>query len=155
MLLRDCVFPQMGIHKPHLPWGVPQEFLDLYQPVADIPLAAHKTFPVDTPPIASPSCHWAAFSGGCGGSNSSDGDGKDPGWCALNEGGGPANCTPGGAVISNEFAQHARHGYYAAVSFADSLLGKLLEQARSMEQWDNTVVLLTSGKHRSDPYHTC
>ena len=138
-------FVGMGIHKPHLPWGVPQEFLDLYEPIADIPLAAHKTFPVDSPPIAYHSCHWAPFSGGCGGGNSSDQTGgQGPGWCALNEGGGPANCTPGGEVISDEFAQHARHGYYAAVSFADSLLGKLLTQARSMKEWENTVVLLTS-----------
>ena len=67
-----------------------------------------------------------------------------PGWCGLNEGAGPANCTPGGRVIPDEFARHARHGYYAAVSFADSLLGKLLAQARAMPAWDNTVVLLTS-----------
>eukprot|EP01043_Picozoa_sp_COSAG02_P014578 COSAG02_NODE_604_length_19688_cov_77.556231_4_plen_49_part_00 len=47
-------------------------------------------------------------------------------------------------MISDKFAQHARHGYYAAVSFADSLLGKLLDKARSMKEWDNTITLLTS-----------
>ena len=133
-------FVAMGIHKPHLPWGVPGEFLEMYDPVDSIELAAHKEFPVDAPPIAYHSCHWAAFgdSGGCGDASTA------PGWCGLNEGAGPANCTPGGRVIPDEFARHARHGYYAAVSFADSLLGKLMAQARAMPAWDNTVLLLTS-----------
>jgi hypothetical protein len=114
------------------------------------------------------SLHQKLRTGGSGSSSTSanGSGGVGPGWCALNEGGGPANCTPGGAenayhlshfiilpvkmpsfyqdrlgtnigkehstkrvalsagkVIDDEFAHHARHGYYAAVSFADSLLG--------------------------------
>lgn len=141
----DRTFPP----QPHLPWGVPSEFLEMYEPIEEISLATHKEFPLGAPAIAYHSCHWAAFSGGCGGVHveQESVDAKrstGPGWCALNEGGGPANCTPGGKVISDEFAQHARHGYYAAVSFADSLLGKLLHQARSMKEWNNTITLLTS-----------
>lgn len=121
----------------------------MYTPVEEIELAAHKEFPRDAPAIAYHSCHWAPFNGGCGGASAETrGQETDktttPGWCALNEGGGPANCTPGGRIIDDKFAQHARHGYYAAVSFADSLLGKLLDKARSMKEWDNTITLLTS-----------
>jgi hypothetical protein len=121
----------------------------MYTPIEEIPLAAHKEFPRGAPAVAYHSCHWAPFEGGCGGAapktaGEQAGQTKKQGWCALNEGGGPANCTPGGQVISDKFAQHARHGYYAAVSFADSLLGKLLDKARSMKEWDNTITLLTS-----------
>ena len=126
----------------------------MYTPIDEIPLAAHKDWPRNAPAIAYHSCHWAPFNGGCGGTSKEPRvlEGKpqeahqatQPGWCALNEGGGPTNCTPGGKVIGDLFAQHARHGYYAAVSFADSLLGKLLDKARSMKEWDNTITLLTS-----------
>jgi hypothetical protein len=121
----------------------------MYTPIEEIPLAAHKEFPRGAPAIAYHSCHWAPFEGGCGGAparpvGEQPAQAPEPGWCGLNEGGGPANCTPGGRVISDKFAQHARHGYYAAVSFADSLLGKLLDKARSMKEWDNTITLLTS-----------
>ena len=86
------------------------------------------------PPVFSILGHWASFPAISGGGMS----------CGLNEGGGPANCTPGGRVIDDDNARLARHGYMAAVSFADSLLGRVLAQARSMQAWDNTLVLLTS-----------
>lgn len=118
----------------------------MYTPIEEISLAVHKEFPQGAPAIAYHSCHWAPFNGGCGATPTKPHalETAKPGWCALNEGGGPANCTPGGKVINDKFAQHARHGYYAAVSFADSLLGKLLKKARSMDEWNNTVTLLTS-----------
>ena len=129
-------FVGFGIHKPHLPWGVPASFFAQYEPVESIPLAKHKNFPQGAPAVAYHSCHWAAFPAQLGSNGSMS--------CSLNEGAGPANCTPGGTVIADTHARQARHGYMAAVSFADSLLGRVLAQARSMDSWDNTVTLLTS-----------
>lgn len=128
----------LTIAQPHLPWGVPASFFKEYLPIDTIPLAKHKAFPKDAPPIAYHSCHWAAFPSPGGNMT-----------CGLNEGAGPANCTPGGKIIGDSHAKLARHGYMAAVSFADSLLGRVLKQARSMKAWSNTIVLLTSDHGKS------
>lgn len=84
----------IGIHKPHLPWGLPQRFWDLYPDETALPIAKHPDVPVNMPPIAYHFCDWAHF---------------------------PHNATHGHPV-STAVAQHARHGYYAAVSFTDSLV---------------------------------
>jgi len=43
---------------------------------------------------------------------------------------------------SKEFHKIARHGYYACVSYADALVGKLLETLDELELRDNTIVVV-------------
>jgi arylsulfatase A-like enzyme len=43
---------------------------------------------------------------------------------------------------SNEFHKIARHGYYACVSYADNLVGKLLDELDKLNLRDNTIVVL-------------
>ena len=45
-------FLALGIHRPHLPWNVPQRFWDMYPDTEDIALPLHEAGPKDMPPIA-------------------------------------------------------------------------------------------------------
>eukprot|EP00041_Stephanoeca_diplocostata_P018444 m.386481 g.386481 ORF g.386481 m.386481 type:complete len:516 (-) comp21014_c2_seq15:267-1814(-) len=109
-------FIGLGIHKPHLPWGLPRRFWELYPDETTLPIAKHPDVPVNMPPIAYHWCDWAHF---------------------------PHNATRGHPV-STAVAQHARHGYYAAVSFTDSLVAQALTALDQTHNADNTVVVLTA-----------
>ena len=54
-------FVGLGIHKPHLPWGVPKSFFDLYPAAAALPLAKHKLVPARMPAVAYHHCQWGPF----------------------------------------------------------------------------------------------
>ena len=86
------------ISEPHLPWGVPEKFFAQYEP-ASLPLAQHKHIPVGMPPIAWHHGTWAHFN---------------------------HTFDPIHGPVSDAVAREARHGYFAAVSFADDLVGKTL-----------------------------
>jgi iduronate 2-sulfatase len=105
-----------GIHKPHLPWAVPERFFRGYNP-ASLPLALHKDIPTDMPPIAWHRGQWGHFN------HSFD---------------------PIVGHVSDEIAREARHGYFAAVSFADDLVGKALDALDETGKANDTVVLLTA-----------
>ncbi|GMI33453.1 hypothetical protein TeGR_g4650, partial [Tetraparma gracilis] len=45
-------FLAVGLHKPHLPWSVPQRFFDLYPDASEIPLAANMYPPEGMPAVA-------------------------------------------------------------------------------------------------------
>jgi arylsulfatase A-like enzyme len=49
-----------------------------------------------------------------------------------------------GEPVADAIAGRARRGYYAAVSFADHLLGTALQALEDIGQGQKTVVLLTS-----------
>jgi arylsulfatase A-like enzyme len=55
------------------------------------------------------------------------------GWCAGVRGG-----------LQDAIAREARHGYFAAVSFADDLVGKALTALDGTGKANDTVVLLTA-----------
>ena len=109
-------FAGLGIHKPHLPWGAPKEFFDQYPPAAQLPLAQHKLVPVGMPAVAYHHCQWGPF---------------------------PWNSSRG-VPVADTIAAQARRGYYAAISFADHLLGTVLQALEDIGQEERTVVLLSS-----------
>lgn len=45
-------FVACGLHKPHVPWVVPQEFFGFFPPVKEIPLAAYVYAPIGMPDAA-------------------------------------------------------------------------------------------------------
>ena len=45
-------FVACGLHKPHVPWVVPQEFFGFFPPVEEIPLAAYVYAPIGMPDAA-------------------------------------------------------------------------------------------------------
>jgi iduronate 2-sulfatase len=109
-------FIGFGIHKPHLPWGVPERFFRQYAP-EDLPLAEHKDIPQGMPPIAWHRGQWGHFN------HSFD---------------------PISGPVSDAVAREARHGYFAAVSFADDLVGKALGALEGTGKANETIVLLTA-----------
>lgn len=114
--LEQPFFIGFGIHKPHLPWAVPERFFRQYTRDA-LPVAEHKDIPTGMPPIAWHRGQWGHFN------HSFD---------------------PISGPVSDEIAREARHGYFAAVSFADDLVGKALDALEETGKANNTVVLLTA-----------
>ena len=110
-------FIGVGFHKPHLPFRSPTEFIGNYPPAEEIPTATNKEFPKNAPTIA-----WN-------------------------------NCLAGGHrykdvtqtrdylhPMEDDEAQRLRRGYYAAVSFTDSLVGKLLGRLKDLGLDNDTIV---------------
>ena len=87
-------------------------------PAEEIEIAAHPHVPTGMPPIAWHQCTWNAF----------------PFWFTK------------GAPVNRTVAQHARRAYYAATSFADHLVGRVLDTIAELGVEDRTIVLLV-GDH--------
>ena len=85
-------------------------------PLASLPIAAHPEPPQGMPPIA-----WHAGQ-----------------WGHFNHSFAP------GRPVSNAVAREARQGYFAAVSFADDLVGRALAALAATGKSNETVVLLTA-----------
>ena len=121
----DPFFIGLGLHKPHLPWAAPQSFFDLYPPPEEIPIAQYPKLPAYLPPIAWHQCTWDAF----------------PFWFSKNQ------------TVNTTVAQHARRAYYAAASFADHLLGRVLTAIKTLGYANTTIVMLV-GDHGWQLGHT-
>ena len=106
----------VGFTKPHLPFVAPKKYWDLYDP-AKIALAANPFRPKDAPDYA---------------------------------------IVPGGELrayqnipigpIPDDLARQLKHGYYAAISYMDAQLGKVLDELDRLKLRDNTIIVLV-GDH--------
>ncbi|WP_395095006.1 sulfatase-like hydrolase/transferase [Armatimonas sp.] len=106
-------FLAVGMAKPHLPFISPQKYWDLYDP-SKIPGADNDTLPEGAPKFA----------------------GHDNG-----ELHGYPNI-PAGNPISPELSRELRHGYYAAISYMDAQVGKVLDALKAEGLDKNTIVVL-------------
>ena len=102
----------VGFIRPHLPFVAPKKYWDLYD-LAKIELAPNPYPPKDAPP-------YALASGG-----------------ELRTYHG----VPQGP-IPEDFARQLKHGYYAAISYMDAQVGRLLDELDRLGIADNTVVVL-------------
>ena len=102
-----------GFVKPHLPFCAPQKYWDLYDP-AKFQLATNRKPPEGAPPYA----------GKHGGEISN----FDP-------------VKPNGDV-NDELARKLIHGYYAATSYMDAQLGRVLDELDRLELSKNTIIVL-------------
>ncbi len=109
---KEPFFLAVGIAKPHLPFVSPKKYWDLYDP-AKIQLAPNPFKPKDAPDYA--------FLGS-GELRSYHGIPADP--------------------IPDDFARQLKHGYYAAVSYADAQIGRVLDELDRLGLRDNTIVIL-------------
>jgi iduronate 2-sulfatase len=118
----------VGLHKPHLPWTVPQAYYDMAPNSEDVALAQHTTPPVGMPELAffSSSIDSELF----GFSNVNITDALPP---SL---GGRSNPLP------PELARQWRRGYYAAVRHTDEMVGRVLDGLATSGRADETVVVL-------------
>ena len=102
----------VGFIKPHLPFVSPKKYWDLYDP-AKIQLAPNKFRPKDAPDYAIlPGSEMRAYHG-----------------------------IPDGS-ISDDLARKLKHGYYAAISYMDAQVGKVLDELDRLGLTKNTIVIL-------------
>jgi arylsulfatase A-like enzyme len=121
----------VGFIRPHLPFVAPKKYWDLYN-AAEIRLA-----PNPYPPKGAPD--YALTSGG-----------------ELRSYHGIPTTGP----ISEEQARQLKHGYYAAISYMDAQVGRVLDELERLGLADNTIVILWGdhgwklGEHGSWCKHT-
>jgi iduronate 2-sulfatase len=106
-------FIACGFTKPHLPFTAPKKYWEMHDPKA-FPLAKLKTPPEGAPPYA----------------------GK--------RGGEIVNYTPvpENGQIGDDLARELIHGYYAATSYMDAQLGRVMEEFDKLGLAENTVIVL-------------
>lgn len=107
-------FFAVGFHKPHLPFVAPKKYWDLYSE-AELPLATHPFPGRNAPPCAFHD--WTA---------------ELRGYLGMPEKG----------PMTEAQARKMIHGYYAAVSYADAQVGRLLDALDQLGLRDKTIVLL-------------
>ncbi len=107
-------FLAVGFMKPHLPFIAPRKYFDLYDPAA-IPLAKTQTIPAGAPEYA--------------GNNSGE----------LR---GYSNIPDGNEEISEDLARQLKHAYYAATSYMDAQVGRVISELDSLGLRENTVIIL-------------
>ncbi len=105
-------FLAVGFIRPHLPFVSPRKYWDLYDP-AKIQLAPNPFRPKDAPDYA-----------------------VLPGGELRNYHGIPEGSVP------DDLARRLKHGYYAAVSYMDAQVGKLLDELDRLNLRTNTIVIL-------------
>jgi iduronate 2-sulfatase len=108
-------FLAVGFRRPHLPFSAPQRFWDLYD------RAKLKTIPQPTPPRGAPEL-------------------------ALHDSSELRGYTdmPKLGAVSAEQAAELRHGYYAATSYSDAQIGRVLTAVREQGLEDKTIVVVWS-----------
>ncbi len=107
-------FLAVGFLKPHLPFNAPAKYWNLYDP-ATISLAEYDEMPTGAPKEAKH--NW----------------GELRSYRSIPEAPEP---------VSEDMARKLRHGYYAATSYVDAQLGKLLQALDDLELAGNTIVVL-------------
>lgn len=109
---KEPFFLAVGFAKPHLPFVSPKKYWDLYDP-AKIELAPNKFRPKNAPDYA-----------------------ILPGGELRNYYGIPSTSIP------DDLARQLKHGYYAAISYTDAQVGKLLDELDRLGLRQNTIVIL-------------
>ncbi|XP_029020588.1 iduronate 2-sulfatase [Betta splendens] len=117
----DPFFLAVGFHKPHIPFRIPQEYLSLY-PIEQMRLAPDPDVPKHLPPVA-----------------------YNP-WTDVRKRDDvqKLNISFPYGPIPKDFQLRIRQHYYAAVSYMDAQVGRLLSALDELGLAENTVVVFTS-----------
>ena len=116
-------FLAFGLHKPHLPWDFPEEFLDYY-PEEQIQMPLNPYIPSDLPEQA-----WVDFS-----------ELRTYSDCSA-EGSGIEDIGVQNVTYPDSKVKELRRAYYAAVSYADQQIGRVIQQLELLGLADNTVIM--------------
>ncbi|MBK1877223.1 sulfatase [Pelagicoccus mobilis] len=111
---KEPFFLGVGFIRPHLPFNAPKKYWDLYGR-AEITLAENSFLPDDMPRSA---------------------------FFNSNETRNYTNIPDGKTPIDEGTAINLRHGYYACVSYVDTLIGRILDRLERLELADNTIIVL-------------
>ena len=106
-------FLAVGFANPHVPWVAPKKYWDLYDP-NKLTLPEFRDKPQDAPAFAAVS-------------------GADFYWYGN---------VPKDRVITPEFGRQCLHGYLAAISYIDALVGRVLAALEENKLAENTIVIL-------------
>lgn len=106
-------FLAVGFHKPHLPFRAPKKYWDMHDP-AKLKLATTTALPKDAPPFVG------------------NGSGELRNYDGMPEKG----------PFDDALARQLIHGYYAAASFTDAQVGRVLEALEKEGLAQNTIVIL-------------
>ncbi len=116
-------FLALGFTKPHLPFCAPTKYWELYDP-AQLPQAKFPTPPADAPRYA----------------------GK--GLLELNQ----YQPVPQDPPLSDELSRTLVHGYYAALSYMDAQVGRVIDELDRLGMATNTIIVVWGdhGYHLGD-----
>jgi len=109
---QEPFFLAVGFIRPHLPFVSPKKYWDLYDP-AKIPLAPNPFRPKGAP-------EYAVLEGG-----------ELHAYVGVPQG-----------HLPDDFARKLKHGYYAAVSYMDAQVGRVLDELEKLGLRDNTIIIL-------------
>ncbi|XP_019939410.1 iduronate 2-sulfatase [Paralichthys olivaceus] len=114
-------FLAVGFHKPHIPFRIPREYLSLY-PLEEMTLAPDPSVPKLLPPVA-----------------------YNP-WTDVRKRDDvqKLNISFPYGPIPKDFQLRLRQHYYAAVSYMDAQVGRLLSTLDDLRLADDTMVVFTS-----------
>ena len=112
-------FLAVGLLKPHLPFNAPASYWDMYD-AQDIQLTDTPQMPEGAPPQAQHN------------------------WNELRNYGHHDRMPKKGTTdpMPDDLARELIHGYYAATSYSDALVGRILSQLEELQLADNTIVVL-------------
>ncbi len=106
-------FLAVGFLKPHLPFVSPRKYWDLYDP-AKIPLAPNPFYPTNAPKYAiQPGGELRSYDG-----------------------------VPPARHLPDDYARQLKLGYYAAVSYMDAQVGRVLAELDRSGMSGNTILIL-------------
>lgn len=118
-------FMAVGFYRPHLPWAVPKRYWDLYDRAA-VDLADNPFLP-DNAVAASDLCDFRHY-----GDEEVARTYSDIGRYDFED----------FPVLSEEKQRECVHGYWAAVSFVDAQIGRVLAELHRTGLADNTIVIV-------------
>ncbi len=106
-------FIATGFARPHLPFSAPRKYWNLYD-TQKLPLPQHEQPPQNAPEVA------------------------------LKKNGELANYKPiaNSGEVEGELRRQLIHGYYASVSYADAMIGRVLTELDRLKLADNTIVVV-------------
>lgn len=113
-------FLAVGMKKPHLPFCAPKKYWDLYDR-ASMPLASYRKKALNSPKFAYHNC----------GELQSYTD--IPPIISFSD--------IDNVIIPDDKARELIHGYYAAISYIDAQIGKLLDELKRKQMLDNTIIV--------------
>jgi len=115
-------FLAYGARKPHLPWVFPEAYLDLY-PLEDIIVPENHYAPIDMPETA-----WYGLTELISGYTDSE--------FTENDDLGNVNAT-----LGDDKVKELRRAYYAAISYTDYELGRIIDKLDELGLAENTVIV--------------